>query len=346
MIKRIGKYTLEFTDPPIISAFASVVGKTESEGPLKDGFDKVIYDCHCSKNSFEEAESTLQQEALIQAISKWGGKAEDVDFVFAGDLLNQCTASSFALKGFNIPFLGQYGACSTSAQTLIMSAIFTEGKASKVSAAVTSSHFCSAERQFRFPLEYGEVRTPTAQRTVTGSAAFIVENPENPQKSSESNLICPEITSSTAGKIVDLGVKDANNMGAAMAPAAADTLETFLKDRGKSPSDFDAIFTGDLGEVGSKILYELMGEKGFDIRENHKDCGLLIYDRNNQDVHAGGSGCGCGACTLSAHILPKLTEGTYKKVLYIATGALLSSTTSAQGSTIPSIAHLVEITCR
>lgn len=345
MIKRIGKYTVKFLDEPLISSFASVVGKLESEGPLKEGFDKIIYDSHASKNTFEEAESSFQQEALTLALSKWGGKAEDVDFVFAGDLLNQCIASSFGLKGFNIPYLGQYGACSTSAQNLIMAATFIESKAARVVAAVTSSHFCSAERQFRFPLEYGGVRTPTSQRTVTGSAAFMVENASNPAKSCESPLLCPKISAATVGKIVDLGVNDANNMGAAMAPAAADTLKTFFDDSGKSPSDFDMIFTGDLGEVGSKLLYELLGEKGYDIRNNHKDCGLMIFDMKSQDVHAGGSGCGCGACVLSAEILPKLSSGEYKRVLYMATGALMSATSGTQGNTIPSVAHLVELKC-
>lgn len=345
MIKRVGKYTIKFLDEPLISAFASVVGKLESEGPLKEGFDKIIYDSHASKNTFEDAESFFQQEALSLALNKWGGKAEEVDFVFAGDLLNQCIASSFGLKGFGIPFLGQYGACSTSAQNLIMAATFIESKAAKAVAAVTSSHFCSAERQFRFPLEYGGVRTPTAQRTVTGAAAFTIENPANPAKSSESPLLCPKITAATVGKIVDLGVKDANNMGAAMAPAAADTLKTFFDDTGKSPTDFDMIFTGDLGEVGSKLLYELSGASGYNIQSNHKDCGLMIYDMKSQDVHAGGSGCGCGAAVLSAHILPKLSSGEYKNVLFMATGALMSSTSGTQGATIPSVAHLVELKC-
>lgn len=345
MIKRIGKYTIKFLDEPLISSFASVVGKPESEGPLKDGFDKIIYDSHAMKDTFEEAESLFQQEAVILALSKWGGKAEDIDFVFAGDLLNQCIASSFGLKGFSIPYLGQYGACSTSAQNLIMSATFIESKAAKTALAVTSSHFCSAERQFRFPLEYGGVRTPTAQRTVTGAGAFVVESAENPAKSAKSPLLCPKISSATVGKIIDLGVTDANNMGAAMAPAAADTLKTFFDDTGKLPSDYDMIFTGDLGTVGSKLLYELMNEKGYNIKENHRDCGLMIYDMNTQDVHAGGSGCGCGACTLSAYILPKLSKGEYKKVLYVATGALMSATSGTQGNTIPSVAHLVELKC-
>lgn len=345
MIKRVGKYTVKFLDEPLISSYSSVAGKLEGEGPLKDGFDKIIYDSHAMKDTFEEAESKFQQEAVTLALTKWGGKAEEVDFIFAGDLLNQCIASSFGLKGFNIPYLGQYGACSTSAQNLIMAATFIESKAAKVAFAVTSSHFCSAERQFRFPLEYGGVRTPTAQRTVTGAAAFAVESAENPAKSAKSPLLCPKISMATVGKIVDLGVNDANNMGAAMAPAAADTLKTFFDDTGKTPCDYDMIFTGDLGVVGSKLLYELLGEKGYDIRNNHKDCGLLIYDMNTQDVHAGGSGCGCGACTLSAHILPRLSRGEYKKVLYVATGALMSATSGTQGNTIPSVAHLVELKC-
>lgn len=345
MIKRIGKYTVKFLDEPLISSFSSVVGKLESEGPLKEGFDKIIYDSHAMKDTFEEAESALQQEAVTLALTKWGGKADEVDFIFAGDLLNQCIASSFGLKGFSIPYLGQYGACSTSAQNLIMAATFIESKAAKSAMAVTSSHFCSAERQFRFPLEYGGVRTPTAQRTVTGSAAFVVESSENPAKSAKSPLLCPKISMATVGKIVDLGVTDANNMGAAMAPAAADTLKTFFDDSGKSPSDYDMIFTGDLGAVGSKLLYELSGEKGYDIRDNHKDCGLMIFDMNTQDVHAGGSGCGCGACTLSAHILPKLARGEYKRVLYMATGALMSATSGTQGNSIPSVAHLIELKC-
>jgi len=345
MIKRIGKYTIKFLDEPLISSYSSVVGKLEGEGPLKEGFDKIIYDSHAMKNTFEEAESHFQQEAVSLALSKWGGKAEDADFIFAGDLLNQCMASSFGVKAFNIPFLGQYGACSTSAQSLIMAATFIESKAAKIALAVTSSHFCSAERQFRFPLEYGGVRTPTAQRTVTGAGAFVLESAENPAKSVKSPLLCPKISMATVGKIVDLGVNDANNMGAAMAPAAADTLKTFFDDTGKSPTDYDMIFTGDLGKVGSKLLYELMNEKGYNIKENHKDCGLMIYDMNTQDVHAGGSGCGCGACTLSAHILPMLSTGEYQKVLYMATGALMSSTSSTQGATIPSVAHLVELKC-
>lgn len=343
MIKRVGKYTVKFTDRPIITAFASVAGKMESEGPLKDGIDKIIFDSHAAQNSFEEAESLFQQEALSLALSKWGSKAEDVDFVFSGDLLNQCIASSFGLKGFGIPYLGQYGACSTSAQNLIMSAVFTESKAARVAAAVTSSHFCSAERQFRFPLEYGGVRTPTAQRTVTGAAAFVVESSMNSQKSIKSMTLCPEITAATVGRIRDFGVTDANNMGAAMAPAAADTIKTFLDDTGKLPSEYDMIFTGDLGKVGSDVLYELMGESGYDIRNNHRDCGLLIYDMEKQDVHAGGSGCGCGGVVLSAHILPKLINGDYKKVLYVATGALMSATSGVQGASIPSVAHLVEL---
>ena len=343
MIKRVGKYTLKFTEPPLITAFASVAGKFESEGPLKDNFDKIIYDSHAQKDTFEEAESTFQQEALSLALSKWGSKAEEVDFVLAGDLLNQCIASSFGLKAFGIPFLGQYGACSTSAQNLIMAAIFTEGKAAKVSAAVTSSHYCSAERQFRFPLEYGAVRTPTSQRTVTGSAAFIVENPTNPAKSSKSSLICPEITAATVGVICDQGVKDANNMGAAMAPAAADTLLTYFRESGESPDSFDYILTGDLGFEGNAICRELLSEQGLSLGGNFNDCGMMIFDQQAQDTHSGGSGCGCSAVVLGGFILGKMRKEEIRRVLLVGTGALMSPSMIQQGKSIAGIGHLVQI---
>lgn len=344
MIKRKGKYTLNFTEEPIITAYSSVAGKLEAEGPLKESFDKIIFDCHAMQDTFEDAESKLQQEAVSIALSKWGGKAEDIDLIFAGDLLNQCTASAFGVKGFSIPFLGQYGACSTSAQNIIMSALSVAGGAASVALAVASSHFCTAERQFRFPLEYGGVRTPTAQRTVTGAAAFAVESRTSPAMSSKSTLLCPQIKAATVGKIVDMGVTDANNMGAAMAPAAADTIKTFFEDTGKSPDDFDMIFTGDLGQVGMDILIELLKKEKIDIAGRYTDCGLVVYDINAQDVHAGGSGCGCSAVVLSAYILPRLLTGDFRNVLFVATGALLSSTTGAQSKTIPSVAHLVHLT--
>ena len=333
MIKRIGKYTLCFEERPRITGFGSAAGKKESQGPLRENFDKLYYDAYMGQKTFEKAESLLQQEALVTALNRADKKAEDMDFVFAGDLLNQCIGSSFGVKDFNIPYLGQYGACSTMAQSLIMAAITVESGAANCSACVTSSHFCTAERQYRFPLEYGGQRTPTAQWTVTGSGACVLEKIGK----------APFVAKATVGRIADLGVSDLNNMGAAMAPAAAETISSFFEDTGTRPRDYDKIFTGDLGNVGSGCLYELMDNAGYDIRLNHKDCGLMIFDRKNQDVHSGGSGCGCAASVLCSTILPDMIDGKYNNILFIATGALMSPTSAQQGETIPAIAHLVNI---
>ena len=333
MIKRIGEGTLVFENKPAVAGYASVVGKKEADGPLGKLFDKVIYDSRGGVETYEDAESALQREAVICALEKSGVRAADCDCVFAGDLLNQCAASVFGLSGFGIPYLGQYGACSTMAQSLLMAAVFVESGAAKNAVAVTSSHFCSAERQYRFPLEYGSVRTPTAQWTVTGAGGCVINNGGKIAK----------IASAAVGKITDLKITDANNMGAAMAPAACDTLLRFFKDTGTKPQDYDCIFTGDLGLVGSRILCDLLAQSGYDIRKNHNDCGLMIFDRETQDVHAGGSGCGCCASVLCSKILGDMERGKLKNILFIATGALLSTTTAQQGKTIPSIAHLLNI---
>lgn len=333
MIKRTGKYTLEFENSPVITGFGSVAGKKESQGPLKNNFDKIVFDARAGQDTFEKAESYFQQEALMTALKRADKKAEDVDFIFAGDLLNQCISSSYGLKEFNIPYLGQYGACSTMAQGLILASVMVESGGADCSVCVTSSHFCSAERQYRFPLEYGGQRTPTAQWTVTGSGSCVVENKGNG----------PYVAMATVGKIVDLGISDLNNMGAAMAPAATRTLLEFFDDTNTSPSDYDLILTGDLGNVGSKCLYDLTEKEGFDIRKNHNDCGLMIFDGKNQDVHAGGSGCGCAGSVLCSTILPEIIKGKYKNIIFMATGALMSPTSSMQGQTIPSVAHLVNI---
>ncbi len=253
--------------------------------------------------------------------------------MFAGDLLNQCIGSSFGLMKFGIPYLGQYGACSTMAQSLIMAAAAVESGGAEISACVTSSHFASAERQYRFPLEYGGVRTPTAQWTVTGAGSCILKNLKNG--------VC--VARATVGRIVDLGVSDANNMGAAMAPAAVQTLESYLDDTKTSPEDYDMIITGDLGEVGSKSLYDLLERDGINIRKQHNDCGLMIFERSNQDVHSGGSGCGCAASVLCSKIMDDFQNGIVQNILFMATGALMSPTSSGQGANIPSIAHLVNI---
>lgn len=334
MINRVGRYTIAFGEAPRIRSFGSAVGKKEALGPLGELFDKKFYDSHMGQKSFEKAETVLQQEAFLAALNKAELKAEEIDMVFAGDLLNQCVGSSFGLRDFNIPYFGQYGACSTMAQGLILSAITVESGAANIAACVTSSHFCSAERQYRSPLEYGGQRTPTAQWTVTGSGSCILTNSGKH----------PKVAAATVGRITDLGVKDANNMGAAMAPAAAGTISDFLNDTGTKGEDYDLILTGDLGHVGSECLYDLLEHDGINIRSNHNDCGKMIFDRKKQDVHAGGSGCGCCASTLCSAILPKLVSGELKNILFIATGALMSPTSSAQGESIPAVAHLVNIT--
>ncbi len=333
MIRRIGGHTIGFEEMPSITGYASVVGKRESEGPLGKGFDRVIYDSYDGQDTYEQAESRFQYEAVGKALEKAGIRANEIDYIFAGDLLNQCTGSSFGLIDYDIPYLGQYGACSTMAQGLIMASVFVESGAASAAACVTSSHFCSAERQYRFPMEYGGVRTPTAQWTVTGSGCCILKNAKKG----------PCISRATVGRIASLGVKDANNMGAAMAPAAAQTLKDYFDDTSTKPNDYDLILTGDLGEVGSKLLYELLKREGIDISSNHNDCGLMIYDRKKQDVHSGGSGCGCSGSVLCSKILNDMTSGRLNNILFAATGALMSPTTCSQGADIPSIAHLVNV---
>lgn len=333
-MKRIGRYTIELESKPKILASAAIGGKKEAEGPLSCDFDQTFNDTMIGQESWEKAEAQLQKEAVSKAIAKAGITSEDVDLIFAGDLLNQCISSTFGLRDFNIPFLGQYGACSTMAQTLLMSSIMIESGAAKIALAVTSSHFCTAERQFRFPLEYGGQRTPTAQWTATASGCAVVTDRGDVQ-----------IEHVMPGKIVDLGVKDAANMGAAMAPAAAMSLAEYLNDTGTSPEDYDAIFTGDLGLIGSNLLHKLLAEEGIDIGKTHHDCGLMIYSLGSQDVHAGASGCGCSASVLCGHILNEMRkkDGKYNNILFAATGALMSPTSSQQGESIPGIAHIVHL---
>lgn len=341
---RIGKYTLNFRNiKPKIISYSSVCSSFEREGPLGEFFDETFDDSFFGKDSWEDAESKLQSASSAGAIKKSGLKNEDIDFVFAGDLLNQCISSTFGVKRFGIPFLGQYGACSTMAQNIILSAVMVGSGAARNCLAVTSSHFCSAERQFRTPLEYGGQRPTTSQWTVTGSGALIVgANKTHGSISSDHDHI-PYIDLATVGKIVDFGVSDVSNMGAAMAPAAASTLKNFFIDTKTKPQDYDLILTGDLGIVGSKLLVDLLNKENIDIDKIHNDCGLMIYDRKAQDVHAGGSGCACSAVVLCSKILKDMEMGKINNILFIATGALMSTTSSQQGKTIPSIAHLVNI---
>lgn len=335
-VKRLSRQTCRFLQPPGVVSFAAVAGKLEGEGPLGGCFDAVGTDAFCGKKTWEQGEAQMQADALRLALQKGGLAAEDVDCAFAGDLLNQNIGATFALRDFNIPFYGVYGACSTMGETLSLAAMAVASGAVRMAAAQTSSHFCTAERQYRMPLPYGSQRSPTAQWTATAAGCCILG----------AQAEGPYITHVTRGRIVDLGVTDMTNMGAAMAPAAFDTLQAVFRDTGTVPGDYDLILTGDLGQVGSDLLYELAIREGVDLRSRHTDCGLLIYDRDRQDVHAGGSGCGCCASVLCSYILPSLREGRIKRVLFAATGALLSPTSTQQGESIPSIAHAVCLTSR
>lgn len=332
-MKRVGERTIIFENKPTILSYGSVVGKKEHEGPLSREFDSYTIDSFFGEKTFEKAESKLQKTAVQTALDKGGFKDSDIDNIFAGDLLNQCIGSSFGLREFGIPFIGLYGACSTMALSTGLASIFVDSGAAEKAVAVTSSHFCSAERQYRFPLNYGSQRTPTAQWTVTGSGALVLGRGEGK----------PYINSVTFGEIEDYGIKDINNMGAAMAPAAAGTLKKFFSDTGTKPEDYDIIYTGDLGYVGTNLLYELLEREGIDIRCRHSDCGLIIFDREKQDVHAGGSGCGCSASVLCSFIMHRFEDGDFNNILFMSTGALMSPTSSFQGESIPGIAHLLNI---
>ena len=331
-MKRIGKQTICFDNPPTILETASIVGPKEADGPMAEYFDQTLSDEFCGEKTWEKAESKIIKETVNTVISKSGIPTSEIDCMFAGDLLNQCISSSFGLREENIPFFGVFGACSTFVESMILGSIAVEGFANNVLCA-TSSHFCSAEKQFRFPLELGNQRPPSSQWTVTGSGAAILSK----------NGTGPYITHVTPGKIVDMGIKDANNMGAAMAPAFADTLVTHFLDTGRSPSYYDAIISGDLGHIGKEIAIDLAKSQGYNIKSNYNDCGVLIFDKNSQDTHSGGSGCGCCGTVFSGYFFKQLKQKKLKKILLIATGALTNSTTSQQGESIPGIAHAISI---
>ena len=341
MNQQIGRGSLCFSEAPFIIGTASVVGTKEGEGPLAAEFDCIGEDDKFGQDTWEAAESSLQQEALTLALGKADKKPQDMRYLFAGDLLGQLIASSFGLKSFEIPLFGLYGACSTCGEALALSAMTVAAGYADHVAAVTSSHFASAEKQFRFPLEYANQRPVSATWTVTGAGAFIVAAAGSVKLSAADGRGMPmaRITAVTTGKIVDYGVKDAMNMGAVMAPAAAELIAQNLTDFDRRPEDYDRIVTGDLGEVGHEILLDLLKEKGFDLSGMHEDCGMLIFDNEKQGTGSGGSGCGCAASTLAAHFLPRLASGGYKRILFVPTGALMSPVSFNEGQSIPGIAH-------
>ena len=316
-----------------ILAAASAVGKQEHEGPLGSCFDYFDPTDRFGVKTWEKAESEMQRIAFAGAMGKLGVTETDIDALFAGDLLNQCVGSAYGLLDFDVPYFGLYGACSTAAEGLALAAMAVSGGMLGRAAAVTSSHNAAAERQYRSPLEYGGQRPPTSQWTVTGAGAAVVTAQGSGVR----------ITHVTAGRIVDAGIDDANNMGAAMAPAAYDTLRAHFADTGRAPEYYDAIFTGDLGALGHDILQSLFAADGVTLGARYMDCGVLIYDLRTQDVHAGGSGCGCSASVLCAHILPAMRRGVWKRVLFAATGALMSPTSAQQGQPVPGICHAVAL---
>lgn len=332
-MNRIGQRTIVLPSCPKIIETASVVGEKEGQGNLANYFDKIETDCRCGEDSWEKAESKLQKTAMEILLTKSKKKPADIDLIFGGDLINQCTSTSFGIMDLGIPFFGLFGACSTMAESLCLASMAVDGQYADTAVAITSSHFCDAEKQFRFPLEYGGQRTPTSQWTVTGSGACLLSN----------GTSGVGITHITPGKIIDMGINDANNMGAAMAPAAIDTINQHFKDRGIETNYFDLVVTGDLGIVGHAIALEQLKNDGLDFKDRYIDCGIEIFDIERQDMHAGASGCGCCASVFSGWLYKRLVAGEIKKILLVATGALLSPLTTMQGENIPAIAHAVAI---
>lgn len=329
----IGKSSIKFDTPPYVYSYASVVGKMEGEGPLGNGFDKVVNDPMFGQTSWETAESQLQKVTLDVLFEKSKLQPNDIRYLFAGDLLGQLIATSFGISDFNIPLFGLYGACSTMGESLAVASMIIAGGFADKTISLASSHFASAEKTFRFPLGYGTQRKMSATWTVTGCGAVVLDSTKGAAK----------ITGITPGKIVDFGVKESDNMGAAMAPAAADTIYTHLSDFGLLPTHYDKIITGDLGYVGQTILIDLLKEKNIDISSNHMDCGIEIYDKDKQDTHSGGSGCGCSASTLCSLILDNISNKLWKRVLFVPTGALLSPISFNEGQNVPGIAHAIVI---
>ncbi len=334
--KKIGSQTVKLEEPVVILSTASVVGPKEGEGPLGSYFDKVVADVLHGEESWEKAESKFVTDTLQMAVEKAHKKASDMDYLLCGDLLNQCTGSTFGVKDFKIPFFGLFGACSTIGESLSLGSMLIDGGFAHDILVGASSHFCAAEKQFRFPLALGTQRPPSASWTVTGDGAAVLG------KTGDG----PVITEITTGKIVDMGITDSMNMGAAMAPAAVDVLTAHFQDTGRTPDYYDVIATGDLGHIGHQLVVELMEEEGYEMGENYTDCGIEIFDKKTQDTHAGGSGCACAAVTFGAYFYRKLQTGEVRRMLFIPTGSLMSPTSCQQGGTIPGIAHGVVIESR
>lgn len=329
--KRLGQQTVALSNPPSVISWANIGGKMEGDGPLAEYFDEISQDSFFGEKTWEKAEATMQKRVLLRALKAAGLLPRDLDYVLAGDLLNQCIGSSFAMRGMGTPFYGLYGACSTMGESLSLAAMLIDGGFARRAAALTSSHYCTAERQYRMPVPYGSQRSPTAQWTATASGCTILAA-EGPG---------PYITHVTCGKIIDKGVTDVSNMGAAMAPAAYDTLSAFFRDTGTGPKDYDLVITGDLGELGHSIVRGFFDMDGVEMGENFQDCGLLLYDREKQDMHAGASGCGCSAAVLNGYLLSGFRQGKWKRIVFAPTGALLSPVSSGQGESIPGVCHAV-----
>lgn len=333
MKKHIGEQSVEFENPVSIIATASVVGPKEGQGPLAKYFDVILDDVLAEEDSWEKAESKIVKDSLNLAVKKSGLKLKDIDYVLAGDLLNQSTGSTYGIRDLNRPFFGLFGACSTMGESMCLGAVLIDGGFADNVLVGASSHFCGAEKQFRFPLELGTQRPLTSTWTVTGDGSAVLSK----------NGFAPFITRMTTGKIVDFGVTDTNNMGAAMAPAAADVIINHFRDFNIEPNYYDLIVTGDLGYVGKDLLIDIVNQNGFDISENHTDCGIEIFDRDKQDTHSGGSGCACSAVTFAGYIYDKLKKNELNKILFIPTGALMSTTSVQQGESIPGIAHAIAV---
>lgn len=334
MDKKIKKATVFFYEPVYVKGFGSVVGKKEKESWLGDWFDIAFDEDLWGEKSWEKCERKMVLKAVEVALAKAGINENETDYLIGGDLLNQIISASYSARELGIPFFGIYGACSTMAESMMLGAMLIDGGFAKNIACATSSHFATAERQFRNPLELGTPKTPTAQWTVVGAGASIL--------SKQGEKFYPKITYATTGRVLDFGIKDANNMGAAMAPAAAETIMIHLEETGRDISYYDKVVTGDLGKLGAGILFDLLNEEGIKACDNYFDCGIEIY-KENDNMNCGGSGCGCGGSVLNGYFIKNMIEGVFKRILFVATGALHSPTSTGQGESIPAIAHAVAI---